>query len=430
MKIAATLPNVPIVGEYLEHAEDFGDHAQEMVINEKGVKFVKRTVPFGVVPADTKIWWQWFIDDDGVEREYLMCQGFLWTGRYPQVNRVLESGNGQSMEFDPDTMMGQWAIPENESSEYFIVSDAVFIGLCILGEDVEPCFEGANIGAPSVVYSLDKDKYKLEMPQFMLDLKGALNNEEGGNGMTNPLGVDPLGTEPAVDPIDPGQTGVNDPAVDPNNSVDPDHTADPGAEPGVDPADPGAEPGEPGAEPEDDFAKKKKEGEEDEEPTGDDDDKEPTGDDDEDEDKNKKKAKYNLEEVIEYAELSVQYAALEEKYNALVAEFEGVKPELHSLREMKVTADTAAKNNMVAKFYMLDEEDIKEVRENIANYSVEEIESKLSVIAVRKKVNFNLDDANKNETNTEDPIVSFSAQTSDNMPAWLRAVDNVVKSRN
>ena len=203
--MAASLPNIPIVGEFLEHCEDYGDHGQEMVIDAKGVKYIKRTVPYGVVPADTKIAWQTFIDDDGVEREYLMCQGFLWTGRYPECERILERGNGQSMELHSASLKGNWAIPPNEVDEYFIVDEAVFSALCILGENVEPCFEGANVSAPTNIldnsdYSLGKNKFTDEMSQFMLDLKEALNSEEGGEKMfinkdgqkvENPIVTDP-----------------------------------------------------------------------------------------------------------------------------------------------------------------------------------------------------------------------------------------------
>ena len=54
---------------------------------------------------------------------------------------------------------------------------------------------------------------------------------------------------------------------------------------------------------------------------------------------------------------------------------------------------------MISKFCFLSDEDKKEVVENKSKYSVDEIEAKLSVICVRNKVNFDLDDSSKNDIN-------------------------------
>ena len=47
---------------------------------------------------------------------------------------------------------------------------------------------------------------------------------------------------------------------------------------------------------------------------------------------------------------------------------------------------------MIASFYMLSDEDKKDVVANIDTYSLDDIEAKLSIICVRNKVSFNLDD--------------------------------------
>lgn len=406
-KMANSLPNIPIVGEYLEQVNDFGDHAQETVIDSQGIRTIKRTVPYGVVPADTKIVWKTFLDDDGVEREYLVCQGYLWTGRYPECARVVEKGNGQSMELDVDSIKGEWSTIDNDETEYFIVSDAVFSALCILGEDVEPCFEGSSVTAPNILYSLNKDEFTTEMAQFMLNLKAALDNE-GGNEMSKVI-KDAIDNPETKDFTVDGQ-GVENPVVDNTNNND-DNSSD--------------------------FAKKE---DEDEEKSEDDEDKstEPSNDDEGDskedddkkEDEEDKKAKYNLDEVTEYTELLASYNQLKADHEALVAEYEAIKPELFSLREKEAAAIRAEKENMVSKFYMLEEADIADVKKNIDNYTLDEIESKLSVIAVRKKVNFNLDDTSASDNKTEEPVVSFSAVTTDSTPAWLKAVEDVKNSRN
>ena len=72
---------------------------------------------------------------------------------------------------------------------------------------------------------------------------------------------------------------------------------------------------------------------------------------------------------------------------------------------------------------MLSDEDKAEVIENKANYSLDEIEAKLSVICVRKKVSFDLEDENKEEQ----PITTFSLgdMGSENVPAWISACKNI-----
>ena len=83
--------------------------------------------------------------DDGVEHEYLMTEGYLWTGQYPEAKRVIEKGNNQSMELYEPTLDGFWSENDNGKPSFFIINEAVISKLCILGEDVEPCFEGSQI---------------------------------------------------------------------------------------------------------------------------------------------------------------------------------------------------------------------------------------------------------------------------------------------
>jgi hypothetical protein len=81
---------------------------------------------------------------------------------------------------------------------------------------------------------------------------------------------------------------------------------------------------------------------------------------------------------------------------------------------------------MISKFYFLSDEDKKEVIENKSKYSLDEIEAKLSVICVRNKVNFNLDDSSKNDINTEEPVVTTFNLVNEgpSIPAWIMAVKN------
>ena len=402
-KMAQSLPGTPIVGEFL--TQDFGDHGEEdLVIDENGLRFVKSTVPYGFIPTDAKIWWQNFLDCDGVEREYLLTEGYLWTGRYPETQRVISKGNGQSMELDRDSLVGEWTKSDNAEFEYFNIDEAFFSALCILGEDVEPCFEGANIGRPGLLYSLDKDDFKSQLSAFMLDLKDALNTQGGIPMEDNKSLETPLAPEVEVEEVEVVEETTEIVEAAETESAD--------------------------AEVEE-FAKddKKKKKEEEKEEEGQTSEEQPSNDKQEEntdeEDKKKKKKNYKLEEVEEYVQLSKDFLELSAKYENLVKEYEAMKPVLEKFQAQENERVMAEKQEMINRFYMLDEADLKEVKENIANFSLDEIESKLCVIAVRKKVNFNLDTTENSDKEIEKPITTFNMGTVvDSTPAWLKAVES------
>ena len=160
----------------------------------------------------------------------------------------------------------------------------------------------------------------------------------------------------------------------------------------------------------------KKEEEEDESDTKEDDTKEDTSDDDDDDDEKKKD--YELIEK-ELEETKTAYAALEEKYQALV--------------EFKESVDNEKKDKLIDSFYMLSDEDKKDVIENKSNYSLDEIEAKLSVICVRKKVNFDLDDTSKSEEKVEDSVkdvITYTVNETDtSTPAWIAALKQTRDSK-
>lgn len=176
-KLKPSVPGIPIVGEYFEEIEDFGDHGGKLVIDSKGVHFIETTVPYGFVPPNSELTYIRKVDKDGVEREYLRAECFLWTGQYPECQRVIETGNPQSMELEKDS--GVWE--RIDGKDFYVIKDAIVSKLCILGSEVEPCFEGAAFGKegqPTVAYTLDKQKYEDFIKTFALQVKEALMEEE------------------------------------------------------------------------------------------------------------------------------------------------------------------------------------------------------------------------------------------------------------
>ena len=90
------------------------------------------------------------------------------------------------------------------------------------------------------------------------------------------------------------------------------------------------------------------------------------------------------------------------------------------LLNFKKASDRKEKEEMINSFFMLSDEEKKDVIDNIDNYSLEDIEAKLSIIYVRNKVNFE-DNSNNKDT--------YYDTTNDNdfedIPTWLQRADKI-----
>ena len=415
-EMSKTLRGAPIVGYYRQDKEDFADHGEKVTIDDQGIKFECMTVPYGFVSPDAKVWFQKFedVDDLGntVVREYLMTTGFLWTGQFPECKGAVEGdGKPHSMELDGNSLNGEWSKNINEDMEFFIINDAVFSKLCILGEDVEPCFEGSSITAPKVssTFNLDDD-FKQTLFSMMQDLKFALEGGQETMVLEN--------TEKTLDKTNESVVTEFE-NVSEGQSENSDVTAQTEFEKKEDekkekaPAD-NKESEVPAEKKKEDEEYKKcekkdyeKKEEEKEAPA------QTSADEKKDEEKKEEK-KFSFEE----------YSALEEKITSLQKEYAELETKYQALVAFKNEVEEEKKDALINSFYMLSDEDKKDVVENKAQYSLEDIEAKLSVICVRKKVNFELED------NTTDVATTFSlSEQQDSLPAWINAVKNTQNGR-
>lgn len=92
LKMAPSLRGAAIVGYYNEEIQDFEGHERSLEISDGEIRFKDITRPYGFVDLNAKVWFQKFIED-GIEREYLMTEGWLWTKIYPESQRVIDKGN-------------------------------------------------------------------------------------------------------------------------------------------------------------------------------------------------------------------------------------------------------------------------------------------------------------------------------------------------
>lgn len=401
--MAKTLRGAPIVGYYKEEKEDFRDHGNQVILDDEGIKFNCLTKPYGFVSPDAKVWFQEFEDTDDfgnvLTREYLMTTGYLWTGQYEECKSAVEGeGKPHSMELDGDSMDGHWETNTKTGMDFFIINDATFSKLCILGDDVEPCFEGSKISAPEVSTSFSKvdDNFKKTLFTMMQDLqfalKGGQNMDEQNNPEVKVTEDAAAAVEPVTEPLPSVEPVAEEPATDATLVVENAPAADNGSEGVKD---------EPNNEGNTDFTNN-----------------EPVVDTSANEDP------VVDENVEKYALLESENAELKNKLSELETKFSNLNTEYEKLVAFKAEIEEAEKDAMIAKFAMLSEEDKADVIANKSKYTVEDIESKLSVICVRKKVNFDSLDNSKINNNMNGQFTYTMSNVSTDVPAWVQAVKN------
>lgn len=398
-EMAKTLRGAPIVGYYRDDKEDFRDHGEKIICDDEGIKFECLTKPYGFVAPNAKVWFQKFedIDDFGnkITREYLMTTGYLWTGQYEEAKLAIDEGRPQSMELDENTLDGHWSTNNNTGMDFFIINDAIFSKLCILGEDVEPCFEGSSITAPEVSTTFTKmdEDFKKTLFTMMQDLKHAL---KGGYEME--LKDENVETEvttevaPNQETVETTETTVEEEVVvtEENDSTE-------------------------------DIANSIEATQSNEEETA-----------AEEELVNDEVAETDTDNTTTVEEEVKDYSLLEQELETLKANYAEMETKYQELVAFKEAVDNEKKDALINSFYMLSDEDKKDVIENKSNYSLEEIESKLCVICVRKKVNFDLDNTEKNENTVEvEKVATYNLNNVENeaVPAWLKALKDTRDSK-
>ena len=127
-KLLKTLPYAPIKGIY--EYDDYSDH---------GTSVAQGRI-YGIVPQEANISWETHLDSDNVEREYACADVLIFTALYPEASEIV--GKSLSMELYGPTLQYHMAIIDGQ--KWYVFDEGSFLGLQVLGDDVEPCFEGAS----------------------------------------------------------------------------------------------------------------------------------------------------------------------------------------------------------------------------------------------------------------------------------------------
>lgn len=351
------------------------------------------------------------------------------------------------MELDEETLNATWAKDNNKNSKFFIINEAIVSKLCILGEEYEPCFEGSHISTPTIQFSFE-DSFKEQLFSMMKELKDLLSkgeteqvftrsNVEIGDALWTALYSfiennysDENGLMYSIQSICENEEqkfvvlNSEEKSYKLAFSCSEDETLSFEELQEMEEFDTN----EPqfSKEAVEEYSKNKKEQDKKEKENSE-------NSDDNTEDKKCPKCgkpeeectcgkdKYVLEEIPEYVELQATYAALETQYNELKAVKEKMESEMTSLIEFRNKVEKEKKEEMIKSFYMLSDDDKADVIKNIDTYSLDDIEAKLSIICVRNKVSFALDD----ETNKKSNITTYNLGDSGDddlaTPAWVKA---------
>ena len=129
-KLLKSLPYAPIKGIYNSEEGDYTDHGTGR--NEGRV--------YGIVPENPNVAWEDHLDEDGVTRSYACADVLIFTALYEEASDIV--GKSQSMELYGPSLQYHEAIVRGR--RFIVFDEGCFLGLQVLGDTVEPCFEGAS----------------------------------------------------------------------------------------------------------------------------------------------------------------------------------------------------------------------------------------------------------------------------------------------
>ena len=338
-----------------------------------------------------------------------MTTGYLWSGQFEELTKVINEGQPQSMELDSDSLQGHWATDNNLGVDFFIINDATFSKLCILGDNVEPCYEGASVTSPEVSKNFTQgQEFQQTLFTMMNDLQTALNSE-GGLNMSEEKellneSVDSVEKQPETNCELVEETVEETPSIEENeySAVEEEETLETEKTDDTDVVEETAE------EITEEFVDKKKE--EDDDDSSDDKDEDESDEDEDEDKKDRPKNQHSLEE-----------------FEALQAELDSLRAEIQELREFKLNIENQQKDALIASYYMLSDEDKADIVAHKAEFTLEEIKAKLAVIYVEKNVNFDMIESQEEEETVPAMTFSLDEEASEGVPAFVEALRHTLR---
>ena len=341
-ELIKTIPGTPIVGRFNSDNEDFEGHGEGQIA-------------YGFVPLDPNPLKVEVTEDYyglPVKRTYYEVDAVIWDERFPEAKKILGEEKSLSMELNPETLDGEFEIYDDKT--YLKITNAEFYGITVLGDGHTPCFKDAKF---------------LQAYTSMLGAYEALTKEQESNiGGKNMPNAEEKVVEVEVTETDSTITNEEAPVeTEATEVVETEEvevvTEDEAAE---------ETPTEDGVEEGTEEETEAEEAAEDE-----------TGEFEETEEVSEDETEESEEEEAEESSAeSDEEPEVEEETEAESAdneETEALKAEVAELKSKLEVYETAAKEELVAKFSakINDSEFMSEIKEKIADYSVEDLKSAL-----------------------------------------------------
>jgi len=176
-----SLANIPILGYITKdnmNEADFNGHEERLIIENGEIKIEYIGKIYGLIPESHNAQFEMRIGDDGIEREFLTCEGILYT-RFSECIDIFnkDESKGQSMELEPSSISGKF-----DSNNLFHFETAKFEGACILGDTLTPAMVSSTIEKFSI------NNIKNQLQEMLVELNNTVfnkNNQEGGKNILN-----------------------------------------------------------------------------------------------------------------------------------------------------------------------------------------------------------------------------------------------------
>ena len=159
---SAITKHVPIVGFFDPQSQTWASHTGP-------------TLAHGYGYVEDFLGWEPTEDTDGVIRDYAVFSIVLHTEYFEEANKIV--GQNQSMELNPKTIQGEWATIDDE--EYFIYSFAEMLGFCVIGSN-EPCFSASTFFSKNEENKTQFEQFSSLLFELRAKVEEAKNFKEGG----------------------------------------------------------------------------------------------------------------------------------------------------------------------------------------------------------------------------------------------------------
>ena len=360
--LISTAIDKPVVGFFDRESQDWQGH-------------VGPTLASGYGYVDHFVGWQPFTDTDGVEREYAVFSVVLFSDYFEEARHIL--GKAQSMELDPNTIEGDWA--EIDEQEYFVYTTGKMAGFCILGDSKEPCFSASAFFEKEDSGKTQFEKFSSLLFELKAKVEEAEKSKEGGehpmeeNMIQEPVVETPAEETPVVETqFEETPVVEEQPTVEENQEPETTFEETEEVEPEVPAEEPAVEPEVPAEEQPSEFEVLQNSF-------------------------NELQENYTALKTS-YAELQAELEAAngriadfeanaetvrvehENQINALTEQLNAANARIQTYESAAAEAEEARKNSLVESYEkIISEEEIAPIKASVADFSYDELESKLSV---------------------------------------------------